>query len=156
MAHLYLRELTLRGLSLSFCVRVVLSVNAGENWQCLGDWFILLDKVSLVGGFLVKCLQHENLWRVVVPVQLLDVAMLVTVDATDAIHARLGEVEGPAVLALELVRLDTDGSLCELLLSVGEPAFVLISALADFNPVLAHLGLELTIVIDIGIASRVR
>lgn len=80
--------------------------------------------------------------------QLLNIAMLVTEHAARAVHALLGVVEGPAVLALELVVIDASGSLGEFLLSMCEATLALISALGSLDPVFAQLGLVFTICID--------
>ena len=105
----------------------------------------MLDEGSLRLGTVEKGLQNVDLWRVVVSVQLLVVAMFVTEHAARAVHALSRVVEGPAVLALELVVVDAAGSLCELLLSVGKTTLALISALGSLNPVLAKLSLVLAI-----------
>ena len=81
-------------------------------------------------------------------VQLLNIAMLVTEHAARAVHALLGVVEGPAVLALELVVIDASGSLGEFLLSMCEATLALISALGSLDPVFAQLRLVFTICID--------
>ena len=75
--------------------------------------------------------------------------MLVSEHAASAIHALLGVVEGPAVLALELVVVDAAGGLGELLLSVGKSAFALIPTLGSLNPVLAKLGFILAIGVEL-------
>ena len=59
-----------------------------------------------------KGLQNVDLWRVVVSVQLLVVAMFVAEHAARAVHALPRVVEGPAVLALEFIVVDAAGSLC--------------------------------------------
>ena len=105
----------------------------------------MLDEGSLRLGTVEKGLQNVDLWSVVVSVQLLDVAMLVPEHAAGAVHARPRVVEGPAVLALELIVVDAAGSLCELLLPMGETTFALISALGCLNPILAKLSLILAI-----------
>ena len=105
----------------------------------------MLDEGSLRLGTVEKGLQNVHLWRVVVSVQLLVVAMLVSEHAAGTVHARPRVVEGPAVLALELVVVDAAGSLCELLLSVGKTTLALISALGSLNPILAELSLILAI-----------
>ena len=92
-----------------------------------------------------KGLQNVHLWRVIVSVQLLVVAMFVTEHAARAVHALSRVVEGPAVLTLELIVVDAAGSLCQLLLAMGKPTFVLISALGSLNPILAKLRLILAI-----------
>ena len=61
--------------------------------------------------------------------------------AAGAIHALLGVVERPAVLALELFIVATPGSYCKLVLAVGKSTLVLVAALSCFNPVLAQLSL---------------
>ena len=71
--------------------------------------------------------------------------MLVPEHAAGAVHARPRVVEGPAVLALELVVVDAAGGLCELLLSVGKTTLALISALGCLNPILAKLSLILAV-----------
>ena len=75
--------------------------------------------------------------------------MLVSEHAASAIHALLGVVEGPAVLALELVVVDAAGGLGELLLSVGKSALALIPTLGSLNPVLAKLGFILAIGVEL-------
>ena len=120
-------------------------MNARENGQRARGWLKLVDEGRLRAGTLEQGLQNIHLWRVVVSVQLLVVAMLVAEHATSAIHALLGVVEGPAVFALELVVVDAAGSLGELLLSVGESALALIPTLGSLNPVLAKLGFILAI-----------
>lgn len=79
------------------------------------------------------------------PVELGDVAVLVSEHATSTIHALLSVVEGSAVLGLELLIIAASGSLSELLLSVGEAAFILIPALCCLDPVLAEFSLVLAI-----------
>ena len=79
------------------------------------------------------------------PVELGDVAVLVSEHATSTIHTLLSVVEGSAVLGLELLIIAASGSLSELLLSVGEAAFILVPALCCLNPVLAELSLVLAI-----------
>ena len=81
-------------------------------------------------------------------VQLLHGAMLVAVNATDTIHACLGQVEGPTVLALVLGDVDSEGSLCQLLLPVGETTIFFIPAVTCLYPVFAHLSLVLAISIS--------
>lgn len=80
--------------------------------------------------------------------QLLNIAMLVTEHAARAVHALLRVVEGPAVLALELVVVDASGSLGEFLLSVCKATLALISALRSLDPVFAQLRLVFAICID--------
>ena len=79
------------------------------------------------------------------PVQLLNVAMLVTEHAAGAVHALLRVVEGPAVLALELIVVDASGSHGQFFLSMGKTTLALISALSSLNPVFAELCLVFTI-----------
>ena len=94
-----------------------------------------------------KSLQNVHLWHVIVSVKLLVVAMFVAEHAARAVHALPRVVEGPAVLALELIVVDAAGSLSQLLLTMGETTFALISALGSLNPILAQLCLILAICI---------
>ena len=122
-------------------------MNIGENRKRCGRLLKVFDEVGLVLGLLVECLQDKKLRRVIVPVQLVDVAVLMTVDAANAVHTRLGKVEAPTVLALELFKVDFYCSLGKLLLSVGEAALSFVPTKACLNPVLAHLGLELAVIV---------
>ena len=81
------------------------------------------------------------MWRIVVSVQLLEVAMLVSEHAARPVQALLRLVEGTAVLALELLIVAVDGCAGQFFLSVGEAALVLVAALCSLNPVLAELSL---------------
>ena len=92
-----------------------------------------------------KSLQNVHLRGVIVSVKLFVVAMFVAEHAARAVHALSRMVEGPAVLALELIVVDAAGSLCQLLLTMGETTFALISTLSSLNPILAQLCLILAI-----------
>ena len=127
----------------------MLVVDFGENRECVCGRLIFFDKASLGVGFLKEGLQDEHLGRVVMPVQLLHAPVLVTVDAANAVHAVLRIVERPAVLALVVVDVDSEGGLGELVLSVGEAALFIVATVAGLNPVFAHLGLVLSIVVVI-------
>lgn len=83
------------------------------------------------------------------PVQLLDVTMLMAEHAAGAIHALFRVVEGPAVLALELVIVNASGCLCEFLLSVGKTTLAFISALGSLDPVFAKFSLVLAISVEL-------
>ena len=82
--------------------------------------------------------------------QLLVVTMFVPEHTARAVHALPGVVEYPAVLALELIVVDAAGGLCQLLLTMGETTFGLISALGSLNPVLAKFCLifAISIILD--------
>lgn len=105
----------------------------------------MLDKGSLTLGTLEQSLQNVDLWRIVVSVQLLVVAMLVPEHAASAVHALLRVIERPAVLALELVVVDAASSLCKFLLPVGKSAFALIPTLGSLNPIFAKFSFILAI-----------
>ena len=96
-------------------------------------------------SFLKKGFQDENLGCVVVPVQLLHAAVLVAVNAANSVHAVLGEVERPAVFALVLVYVNSEGCLSELMLAVGEATLLFVSTVTGLNPVFAHLVLVFSI-----------
>ena len=81
--------------------------------------------------------------------QLLEVAMLVAEHAASAVHALSRVVERPAVLALELVVVNASSGLCELLLTVGKSALVLISALGSLNPILAKFSFVLAVGVNL-------
>jgi len=83
--------------------------------------------------------------RVVVPVELLEAAMLVSEHAVATVHALLRVVEGPAILGFELLVVLAHGCVSELLLAVSEAALGLVAALCCLNPVLAEFGLVLTV-----------
>ena len=79
------------------------------------------------------------------PVQLCDIAMLVTEHAASTVHALLRMVEGPAVFGLELLIVAASGGLSKLFLTMSETTFVFISALCCFYPIFAQLCLVLSI-----------
>lgn len=109
----------------------------------------MLEEGRLTLGTFEEGLQNIYLWRVVVSVQLLVVAMLMSEHAASAVHALLRVVERPAVLALELVVVYAACSLGKFLLTVGKSAFVLIPTLGSLNPVLAKLSFILAISIQL-------
>ena len=79
------------------------------------------------------------------PVELGDIAVLVSEHATSTIHALLSVVEGSAVLGLELLIIAASGGLSKLFLTMSKTTFVFISALCCFYPVFAQLCLVLPI-----------
>ena len=64
-------------------------MNFCENRECGCGRLIPFDEASFRPGFFEEGFQDENLGRVVVPVQLLHVPMLVTVDASNTVHTVL-------------------------------------------------------------------
>lgn len=148
-AHLDLRELTLACLRVLECVSslfsLVLCLNLGKDFETISCWLILPDQSRWVLGRVENGLQDVNLRRVVMPVELGDVAMLVTEHAAGAVHALLRVVESPAVLRLKLLVVALSGCLGELVLSMGESALILIPTLGCFDPVLAKLSLVFAI-----------
>jgi len=86
-----------------------------------------------------------ELRSVVVPVKLLNAAMLVSEHAAGSIHALLGVVEGPAVLALELFVVTSASGGSKFLLTVSKSAFVLVAALGSLDPILAKFGLVFSV-----------
>ena len=95
----------------------------------------------MVFGVGEEGLENVQVGRVVVPVELLVVAMLVSEHAAAAVHALLRVVEGPTIFGLELLVILAHGSIGELLLAVGKAALGLVAALCCLNPVLAEFGL---------------
>lgn len=119
-----------------------------ENVERRHGGLVGAHKDAFVFGAGVERLVNEKLRRVVVPVQLPEVAMLVAEHAPLAVHALLGLVEGPAVLALELLLVGSARELLKLLLAVGEPALLLKAAVGGLKPVAADLGLVLAVLVD--------
>lgn len=72
-----------------------------KNRQSFGTGLVSLDKDCFAWSCRVEGLQRVQLRRVVVPVQLLKAAVLVTEHAVVALMAILRLVEVPAVLSLE-------------------------------------------------------
>lgn len=101
--------------------------------MCYG--LVSVDELSLALAGLVERLEDVEMGRVVVSVELVDAAVLVTKNASDTIHAVFGLIEGPAIFGLELFVLNS--GLGQLLLSMGENALVLIATLSCLNPVFA-------------------
>ena len=116
-----------------------------KDWQSLCGGLVGVDEFALVDTGAKQGLKDEHLGCVVVPVQLLEVAMLVSEHAARAIHARLRVVERTAVVRLELFIVANDGRLGQFVLSVGEATAVLVATLGSLDPVLAELGLVLAI-----------
>ena len=131
-------------------------MNFCENRQCGCSRLIPLDEASFRLSFLKEGLQDKNLGRVVVPVQLLHVPMLVTVDAANTVHAMLRQVERPAVFALVFVDVNSEGGLSQLVLTVGEAALFIVATVTRLNPIFAHLRLVLSIVVSFGLSRRSR
>ena len=87
-------------------------MDLGEDWQSLSVRPVELEECSLRLGREEEGLKSVKLRSVVVPVELLVRAVLVSEHAASAIHALLRVVERPAVLALELFVVTTPGSHC--------------------------------------------
>ena len=116
-------------------------MNLLKDWQSLSVRPVKFEEGSLVCGGEEEGLKSVKLRSVVVPVELLVRAVLMSEHAAGAIHALLSVVERPAVLALELFIVTTPGSQCKLILAVGKTALVLVAALSCLDPVLAQLSL---------------
>ena len=116
-------------------------MNFLKDWEGPSVRPVELEESCLVRGSEEESLKSIKLGSVVVSVELLVGAVLMSEHATGAIHALLGVIEGPAVLALELFIVTPPGSYCELVLAVGKSALVLVAALSCLNPVLAQLSL---------------
>lgn len=82
-------------------------------------------------------LKSIELRGVVVPVELLNAAMLVSEHAAGSVHALLGVVEGPAVLALELLVVASACGRSQLLLAMCKSTLVFVAAFISLNPVFA-------------------
>ena len=106
---------------------------------------VFLNKCLLVGGRGVQGLVLVNLGRVVVSMQLLERAMLMSEHATLAVHALLAVIESPTVLRLEEGIVGLDGRLSQLFLPVSKTAIVFVAAFRSLNPVLAKLGFPLAV-----------
>ena len=120
-------------------------MDLGEDWQSLSVRPAELEECSLRLGREEEGLKSVKLRSVVVPMELLVRAVLMTEHATGAIHALLRVVERPAVLALKLFIVATPGSHCKLILAVGKSTLVLVAALSCLNPILAQLSLVFAI-----------
>ena len=120
-------------------------VDVFEDWEALRLSVKSLDKGLFVGSGGIKRLELEEHGRVVVSVELLEAAVFVTEHAALAIHALLGVVERPAVLALEKHVVITDSRLGQLFLAMRETTLVLVPALGRLNPVFAKFGFVLAI-----------
>ena len=116
-------------------------MNLLKDWQSLSVRPVKFEEGSLVCGGEEEGLKSVKLRSVVVPVELLVRAVLMSEHAAGTIHALLSVVERPAVLALELFIVTTPGSQCKLILAVGKTALVLVAALSCLDPVLAQLSL---------------
>ena len=112
-----------------------------KDWEFLYARPVQFEECCLVRGSEEEGLKNVELGSVVVSMELLIGAVLMSEHAASTIHALLGVVEGPAVLALELLIVSPPGSNCELVLAVGKSALVLVAALSCLNPVLAQLSL---------------
>ena len=106
---------------------------------------VLLNKCLLVRSRGVQGLVLVNLGRVVVSMQLLERAMLMSEHAALAVHALLAVIESPTVLRLEEGIVSLDGLLSELFLPVGKTAIVFVATFGSLNPVLAKLGFPLAV-----------
>ena len=121
-------------------------MDLGEDWQSLSVRPVELEECGLGLGREEEGLKSVKLRSVVVPVELLVRAVLVSEHAASAIHALLRVVERPAVLALELFVVTTPGSHCQLILAVGKAASLLlltVFALKALKPEAAKLSLDL-------------
>ena len=116
-------------------------MNFLKDWEGLSVRPVEFEECCLVRGSEEEGFKSIKLRSVVVSVELLVGAVLMSEHAAGAIHALLGVIEGPAVLALELFIVTPPGCYCELVLAVGKSALVLVAALSCLNPVLAQLSL---------------
>lgn len=112
LGHLCLRQLLLLYLRLLLGpLSVVGRVNLCKDWQSLCGGLVRVNEFALVVTRAKQGLKDEHLGRVVVPVQLLEVAMLVSEHAPRPIHASLRVVERAAVVRLELLVVADDSRL---------------------------------------------
>jgi len=130
-------------------------MNLFEDGQFTNSALVSVQEIRLVLAVLVKALHGVQLGVVVVAVDLVEVAVLVSEHATAAVVADLILIEGTAIFCSELVT-----SMCcslessQFFVSVGELAFLAISAAAGFDPVLAHLGLVFLGLVLVGEGHR--
>ena len=120
-------------------------MNFLKDWESFSDWPVQFEECCLVRGSEEEGLKSIKLGSIVVSVELLVRAVLMSEHAAGAIHALLGVIKGPAVLALELFIVSTPGSYCELVLAVGKSTLVFVAALSCLNPILTQLSLVFAI-----------
>ena len=126
-------------------VGVIGVMNLCECLQRVGRRLVVVDENVLVGSRLVERFQSVQLRRVVVSMELVVVAMLVSKHAFSAISTHFAPIERAAVIWLERVTIALYSSLGKLVLSVSEPTLAFKTASSRLYPVSAKLSLVVTI-----------
>ena len=123
-------------------------MNVLKDLQGVCCRLITVHKFILFRWVLVKLLKCVQVWHIVVTMELLESLVSVTEQTVWAILTVLLVKECSTPSLFELISIAENASLCQLFLTVSILAFNLV-ALGRLNPIDAHLGLVVTLMITL-------